>query len=298
MTRVSVVTVSFNQAQFLERAIRSVLDQDHDDIEYIVVDPGSTDGSRDIIARYRDRIAEVIREPDRGPADGLNKGFAAATGDIYAYLNADDAFLAGAIRAAVAAFDRHPDAGIVAGHGYIVDAAGKVVRRFRSAPFTPWRFVHGAATVMQQSTFFRASAFNATTGFNLANRTSWDAELLLDMALAGARVRIAQGYWSLFTVHPDSITGSRRRHDEYLVDRRRWFRRVTGREQRTTDRLVLFPLARLLRWLGDPRGLWERSKDWFAATPAVPAEAPPLRRDLASGSGTIRPDGRSAADTA
>ena len=77
MPRVSIVTISFNQEKFLERTIRSVLAQDYPEIEYIVVDPGSTDGSRDIIERYRDRIAHVIFEPDKGPSDGLNKGFAA-----------------------------------------------------------------------------------------------------------------------------------------------------------------------------------------------------------------------------
>ena len=266
--RVSVVTVSFNQAQFLERAIRSVLGQDHDDLEYIIVDPGSTDGSRDVIARYSGQIAKVIKEPDTGPPDGLNKGFAYATGDIYAYLNADDALLPGAVRAAVSAFDRHPDTGVVVGHGYIVDAEGKVIRRFRSAPFSLWRFAHGAAVTMQQSTFFRASAFNATKGFNVENRTSWDAELLLDMALAGARVRIVEGYWALFTIHADSISGSHRLYEEYLVDRRSYFRKVMGREQRRTDR-VSFALAYLWRWLVDPRGLWERLKDRLAAAPVA-----------------------------
>ena len=266
--KVSVVTLSYNQARFLERAIRSVVGQDHDDLEYIVVDPGSTDGSRGIIERYREHIARVIDEPDRGPPDGLNKGFAAATGEVYAYLNADDAFLPGAVRAAVAAFERHPDAGVVVGHGYIVDAAGKVIRRFRSAPFSPWRFVHGAAVAMQQSTFFRASAFNATRGFNVENRTSWDAELLLDMGLAGARVRLVEGYWSLFTIHADSISGSHRLYEEYLADCRRYFRRVMGREHRRTDR-VCFALAYLSRWLLDPRGLWERLKDRLAAAPVA-----------------------------
>ena len=83
---ISIVTLSYNQAEFLERAIRSVVEQDYADIEYIVVDPGSTDGSREIIERYRDRISTVILDPDDGPADGLNKGFAAATGDIFAYI--------------------------------------------------------------------------------------------------------------------------------------------------------------------------------------------------------------------
>ena len=268
--RVSVVTVSFNQARFLERAIRSVLGQDHGDLEYIVVDPGSTDGSREVIERWRGRLAKVLLEPDRGAPDGLNKGFAAATGEIFAYLNADDALLPGALRAAVAAFERHPEADVVVGHGYVVDAEGAVIRRFRSAPFSLWRFAHGAAVVMQQSTFFRASAFRATGGFNAGNRTSWDAELLLDMALAGARVRIVEGYWSLFTLHPDSISGSRRRADESLANHRRYFRKIRGRERRPSDR-AFFALARIWRWLLDPRGLGERLKDRLAAPPVLPA---------------------------
>lgn len=261
--KVSVVTVSLNQAKFLERAIRSVIGQDYHDIEYIVVDPGSTDGSRDIVERHRERIAKVVLEPDRGAPDGLNKGFAAATGEIFAYLNSDDAFLPGAIRAAVSAFERHPDADIVIGHGYVVDAGGRVVRRFRSAPFSRWRFAHGAAVVMQQSTFFRASAFRAAGGFNVRNRTCWDAELYLDMCLAGARSRIVEGYWSLFTIHPDSISGSRRRDDEYVLSSRRHFRRVMGRDRRPSDR-VFSTLARIWRWLVDPRGLSERLKDRFS----------------------------------
>lgn len=274
--KVSVVTLSFNQGAFLERAICSVLGQDHDDIEYIVVDPGSTDGSRDVIARWRHRITKVIEEPDRGPADGLNKGFAAATGDIHAYLNADDVLLPGAIREAVATFERHPDAGIVAGHGFIVDADGKAIRRFRSAPFTPRRFVFGAGVVMQQSTFFRASAFRATDGFNVENRTSWDAELLLDMALAGVRIRVVEGYWSLFTIHADSISGSQRRADESFANHRRYFRRVMGRDRRPSDR-VFFTLARIWRWLTDPRGLWERLKDKLAPPPVLPEIRPSWR---------------------
>ena len=86
----SIVTISFNQARFLERAIVSVIEQKGVELEYIVVDPGSTDGSRDIIERHRDLIAHVVFEKDKGPADGLNKGFSHATGSIYGYLNADD----------------------------------------------------------------------------------------------------------------------------------------------------------------------------------------------------------------
>ena len=273
--KVSIVTISFNQARFLERAIRSVLGQDYDDVEYIVVDAGSTDGSRAIVERWRARIDKVFLEPDSGPSDGLNKGFAVATGEVFACLNADDAFLPGAVRAAVGAFRRRPDADVVVGHGYIVDADGRAIRRFRSAPFSPWRFAHGAAVVMQQSTFFRASAFAAAGGFNVRSRASWDAELYLDMCLAGARVRVVEGYWSLFTIHPDSISGSGRRDAEHARSERRFFRRLTGRDPRRCDR-ALSLLARVWRWLVDPRGLSERLKDLFAR-PVLPEGLPEVR---------------------
>ena len=111
MTRVSIVTISFNQAEFLERTIESVLAQDYPEIEYIVVDPGSTDGSREIIDRYRSRISKVILRPDRGAADGLNHGFAEATGEIFGFLNSDDLLLPGAASKAAGFFDKHQDVG-------------------------------------------------------------------------------------------------------------------------------------------------------------------------------------------
>src|SRR5208282_97982 len=93
----SIVTISFNLAEFLERTIRSVVERNYSDIEFVVVDSGSTDGSHDIIERYRSHISRVIYEPDRGPVYGLNKGFASATGDIFAFLNFDDFLLPGAV---------------------------------------------------------------------------------------------------------------------------------------------------------------------------------------------------------
>ena len=83
----SVVTISFNQRQYLDEALCSVLTQDYPAIEYIVVDPGSTDGSRELIESFANRLARVVFEPDQGAADGLNKGFQHASGDIFGFLN-------------------------------------------------------------------------------------------------------------------------------------------------------------------------------------------------------------------
>src|SRR5712664_2616221 len=88
--RISIVTPSFNQASYLEAALKSVLDQNYPNLEYIVVDGGSTDGSVEIIQRYADRLTYWVSQPDRGQMDALNKGFRRTTGEIMAWLNSDD----------------------------------------------------------------------------------------------------------------------------------------------------------------------------------------------------------------
>jgi len=271
--KVSIVTISFNQADFLERAIKSVVEQDHDDIEYIVVDPGSTDGSRDIIEKYKDKITTAILDPDDGPADGLNKGFAAATGDILAYINADDALLPGALKSVVKYFENNPSTDVVTGHGFIIDGDGKVIRRFFSAPFNLWRFAYGHSVVIQQSTFFKKSAYDKVGGFNLENNTSWDAELLLEMAMNGARVRMASGFWSFFTVHPASITGSQRHAEESKVNHRRYFMRIMGRDRRAGDG-VIGRIAWIFRWLSDPFSGLSMAKDRLFGPPNLPGSEP------------------------
>ena len=95
--KISVVMVSYNQASFVEEGLRSVLDQDYPNLEFLVIDGHSTDGSIDILNRYRDRVSAMIIEPDRGQSDGLNKGFARTTGDILTWVNSDDLLEPGAL---------------------------------------------------------------------------------------------------------------------------------------------------------------------------------------------------------
>jgi glycosyltransferase involved in cell wall biosynthesis len=251
MTRVSIVTISFNQARFLERAICSVLDQNYPDIEYIVVDPGSTDGSRDIIERYRHRIAKVIFEPDTGPADGLNNGFAAATGTLFGYINADDAYLPGAIAKAVSAFESHPRADVIYAHSYIVDDVGRVVRRSRSIRFNLRLYAYGAVVVMQQSTFFRRQTFENAGGFNVNNFTSWDGEILVSFALNGSIFELIDDYWSIFSIYPGSITASVKQNERYREDHARMFRTITGQDYQDAAK-ALFVTARIEKWLRNP----------------------------------------------
>jgi glycosyltransferase involved in cell wall biosynthesis len=234
----------------------SVLGQDYDDVEYIVVDPGSTDGSRGIVAQYGDRVVTIF-EADSGPADGLNRGFARATGDVFCYLNSDDTFLPGAFSAVAGFLATHPDTDVVRGHGNVIDENGRAWRRLYSDSFSLGAVACGACLSVQPSTFLRAESFRRVDGFNVRNRSNWDEELLVDMALAGAKIATVNEFLSCYRVHRDSITGSGRldaAHEEHTL---RMFEKVKGRPFRQRDRA--YALAyRLLKHGRHPRAFAER----------------------------------------
>lgn len=255
--KVSMVTISFNQGLFLEQAINSILRQNHVDVEYIVVDPGSTDGSRDIIKKYSRYIDRVILEPDTGPANGLNKGFAYATGDIFGVLNADDILEPNALASVVCYFEAHSEIDVVSAHGWVIDAEGEKKRRLYSDKFSLARAAYGACILVQPSTFFRASAYFQAGGFNEQNVTNWDSELFIDMALNGARFGLKSEFWSRYRVHQESITGTGKFHDLHKKHKIDMFRKIKGREPNGYDYLLMSS-ARYARKILNYRDTFER----------------------------------------
>ena len=261
MTRVSIVTISFNQAKFIERTILSVLAQNHPDIEYIVVDPGSTDGSRDIIERYRSRISKVILRPDCGAADGLNNGFAEATGDIFGFLNSDDLLLPGALSSVVEFFDKHKDIDVVSGRSNLIDSDDRFLRRLYSDRMSLHRCMYGGVILIQQSTFFRRQIYDQVGGFCAENKMYWDGELYLDMARAGAKFAVVDELWSEFRLHPQSYTGSKSTIKLGRQTRIEMFLRVKGRQPGKYDQLLALGY-RILRHALNPIDTWERIRRW------------------------------------
>lgn len=184
--RLSIVTPSFNQAAFIERTLQSVLDQGYSNLEYIVVDGGSSDGSPEIIERYADRLAWWVSEPDRGQTDALNKGLRRATGDIVAYINSDDYYLPGAFDAAVSSLTRS-DALWVAGSARFVDKHDAPTALWR--PHLPARGRHWWLLdpwgVPQAATFWRREAFDRFGLFREDMHYVFDTEFGLRLAFAG-----------------------------------------------------------------------------------------------------------------
>ncbi len=153
---VSIITPSYNQANFLEETIRSVLDQGYPNLEYIIVDGGSTDGSLEIIQKYADRLAWWVSEPDQGQTDAINKGFSQAKGEILAWLNSDDTYLPAAVAEAVGYLQAHPEIGTVYGDANLIDDEGNIIGRFPAKQTDNRRLMRGYVHVPQQATFFRA----------------------------------------------------------------------------------------------------------------------------------------------
>jgi glycosyltransferase involved in cell wall biosynthesis len=255
--RISIVTISYNQSKYLEEAINSVVNQKYHDLEYIVVDALSTDGTDNILKTHRNQITRVIKESDKGPADGLNKGFRYATGDILGYLNADDIYLPNTLKEVAEIFSENPLVDVVCGGGFIIDDKGQRIRKIYSDPFSKKRYLYGGVTILQQSPFFRRRAFEAAGGFNAANTTSWDGELILSFARRNKMIKTVHRLWSGFRIHGESISGTGRVVNQYRKDLERFFTEEYGRPMNGFDRILSY-YYRFEKWLLNPIALCNR----------------------------------------
>jgi len=157
---VTIVTPSLNQGRFIRATIESVLSQDYNPLEYIIMDGGSTDETSGIVQEYSSRLTWVS-EKDRGQSHAINKGFRMGRGEIVAWLNSDDLILPGAVARAAQALESEPNIGAVYGEGYQIDHEGKNKGRFPfTEPFNLWKLVYLWDYVLQQTVYFRKSVID------------------------------------------------------------------------------------------------------------------------------------------
>jgi glycosyltransferase involved in cell wall biosynthesis len=263
--RLSVVTPSYNQGRYLERTIRSVLDQGYEDLEYVVVDGGSADDSVEIIKRFEDRLAWWVSEPDEGQVAAINKGIERTTGEVVAYLNSDDYYLPGAFETAISALERS-ERSWVAGPTVVMlegedgepardlgilspDQPSSVEHLPRGRHWwvlVPWQ-------VHQPGAFWRRRLFDELGRFRTDMHYAFDAEFELRCALAGETPLILR----------DRVIAAQAYHrDQKSSNMRRW-RPEVHRLVELHDASLTAAERRRLRLLRPALRLWQKLRDYL-----------------------------------
>jgi glycosyltransferase involved in cell wall biosynthesis len=205
--KISIVTPSYNQGKYIEKTIRSVLQQRYPNLEYIIIDGGSKDNSVDIIKKYEKWITYWESEPDRGQAHAINKGFQRATGEICAWLNSDDYYLSGALIKVAKAFHEYPDTHVIVGVGHKVLDNGKIIYTPRIPELSFNAFLNWMeySHFMQPSCFFRAQAWKECGPLRENLHFCFDVDLWLKMAEKFAFKKLDASL-SHAIIHPEAKT--------------------------------------------------------------------------------------------
>jgi glycosyltransferase involved in cell wall biosynthesis len=206
LPRISIVTPSFNQANYIARTIESVLSQDYPDLEYIIIDGGSKDGSREIIRQYEQQLAYWESIPDKGQTDAINKGFSRASGKYLAWLNSDDVYHAGALAEAVTYLEDHPEVGMVYGDCDFIDAQEKQIGMFPAAQTDYRRLRRGYVHIPQQASFFRADLWRKVGPLDPSFYFAMDYDLWVRLAEQAPLVYFPDHLWAGFRLHGEAKT--------------------------------------------------------------------------------------------
>jgi glycosyltransferase involved in cell wall biosynthesis len=204
---VSIVTPSFNQADYLEATIKSVLEQSYPHIEYIIIDGGSTDGSLDVIKKHEGRIAVWVSEQDKGQTDAINKGFAKAKGDILAWINSDDTYAnPNAVADAVNFLIAHPEVAMVYADCNFIDEQGKIIGKFASRQTDYAKLRSGYVHIPQQTMFFRAKYWKELGPLDPSFYFAMDYDLWVRIAKHAPIQYLPGKTWANFRIHTSSKT--------------------------------------------------------------------------------------------
>jgi glycosyltransferase involved in cell wall biosynthesis len=266
LPRLTVITPSLNQAQYLERALRSVLDQNYPDLEYIVMDGGSTDGSVDILHRYDNRLAHWVSEPDEGQSWAINRAIERASDDVVEYINSDDYYLPGAFEAALPRFE-DPIIRWVAGateyreeDGTLESIAGPVEPTGSRASW-----VRSTWYVPQASSFWRRDVFDEFGLLREDLHFVFDTEFGLRLALNGLQPLALEATLAVRYLQPEAKSADRSRFDhEYKKVARQLRRRLTWAERAQDIAFRLLYAVLRAQYLARRRlGLLHLRERWF-----------------------------------
>lgn len=215
--RISIITPSFNQAAFLERTILSVLEQHYPNLEYIIIDGGSTDGSVDIIRKYKKFLAYWSSEPDRGQAHAINKGLKRATGEWVAWQNSDDIYYPGAFNEVALVANRYLKTDLIIGDVNLIDARDGCLREMRYVQPTYDSVRAEGMVLTNQAAFWRRALHNRIGWMNESLHYGFDYEWFLRVLRETERVKHVTGILGGLRMHAGTKTSmhSKRFEEEY-----------------------------------------------------------------------------------
>lgn len=243
LPRITIVTPSFNQAAFLERTILSVLEQGYPNLEYIIVDGGSTDGSVDIIRKYSEKLAWWVSEPDGGQTDAINKGLRRATGEWVAWQNSDDIYYPGAFHDLAATVARRPNAGLIIGDLILIDEHDRPLRDICYVTPSYNAMLAEGMLIANQAAFWRRRLQEKIGLLDKRFHCSFDYEWFLRLTQHTECVHVARA-WGALRLHGETKTS--KQAQLFLEENRRI---LAGREMRAWQRR-LYKLRRLALMLG------------------------------------------------
>lgn len=203
--RITVVTPSYNQAEFLEATIQSVLDQNYPNLEYLVIDGGSTDGSVDIIKKYQSKISYWMSEPDGGQVEAINKGLRLATGDWVTWQNSDDIFYLNAFSGLAKAIPRHPKADLIIGNMMLIDRQGQNLRDVHYVTPSYNAMLAEGMVLTNQAAFWRCSVHQEVGYLDETLNCSFDFEWFLRL-LKAKRAAHVNEMWGCYRLHEETKT--------------------------------------------------------------------------------------------
>lgn len=207
--KISIVTPSFNQAEYLERTIRSVLDQGYPNLEFIIIDGGSTDGSVEIIRRYESRLAYWVSEADRGQAHAINKGLAMSTGEWVAWQNSDDVYYSGALHRVAELARRQPTSELIVGDMNLISEDDCVIRSMRYVRPTYKSILAEGMVLANQSAFWRRSFHENGHYLDETLECIFDREWFLRVLKMKVRVAHTPFILGALRLHRDTKTSNR-----------------------------------------------------------------------------------------
>jgi len=201
--KISIVTPSYNQGKFIDRAIKSVIDQGYPDFEHIIVDNCSTDGTLDILKRYPH--LSWVSEPDKGQSDALNKGIRKATGELIGWLNADDLYLPNCFRSVARFFQERLKPDVIYGDYRWVNEKGRLIKLCREVDFDPFvlKYLH-VTYIPSTATFFKRAIFKEGNFLDSSYELANDFELFLRLMLNGYRFTHLRSFLADYRWHPES----------------------------------------------------------------------------------------------